>query len=150
MDFLRDFFNSMDRNTILIVVGAIAVLFLVFISLRGNSLSKAVKQTRETKDIKHVVNFIDGDPKADIPTLYNSAIKTLWDGYDRDIAMRLIGELLKRNDTAPISQQWIQTALTVEPELARTELGKDFINAHYREDVAKACAGCGGACGSCK
>ena len=141
---------ELDKTTIIIIVCCIAVFFLVLTSLKGNSLSKAVKQARSTKTAKPVIDAIDNNKTVDVATAYNTAIKSLWDGYDREIAMDLIKALLERNDKAAISQQWLQSALSVEPELARKQLGEAFIKAHFHEEIAQQCVGCGGSCKSCK
>lgn len=140
----------MDTTTIVIIVAALFILVLFAISFKGNAISKAVKEAQKTHDIAPIVAAIDADKTADIPTVYNSAIKTLWDSYDRETATDLIKALLERNDEAPISQLWLKTALDVEPEIARTRLGADFINSHYKEGIAAKCAGCCGSCKSCK
>ena len=126
------------------------VLALVMFSMQGNALGKAIKQARREKDVTPVIEAIDEDKRGDLATSYNIAIKSLWDGYDRELAMDLIRALLERDDKAPISQKWLQDALSVEPELARKQLGKEFIDSHFHEAIAKSCAGCGGSCKSCK
>ena len=138
---------DIDRNTILICVCAVFIVVLLMMTLRGNKLGKEIKKARETKDIGPIITIIDEDKTADVATSFNVAIKQLWDGYDRELAMDLIHALLERNDKAPISQQWLQQALTVEPELARKQLGEEFIKAHFHEEIAQSCAG---SCGSCK
>ena len=145
-----EFLENLDKTTIFIAIGAIAIIILVISSLKGNSVSKEVKKARTTKDVKPVIAAIDNDKTADVATAFNTAIKSLWDGYDRELAMDLIKALLERNDTAPISQQWLQSALSVEPELARKQLGEEFIKAHFHEEIAQQCVGCGGSCKSCK
>ena len=145
-----EFFENFDKTTIIVIVCVIAVALLIISNLKGNSVSKEVKRARTTKDVKPVIEAIDNDKSADVATVFNTAIKSLWDGYDRDLAMDLIKALLERNDKAPISQQWLQSALSVEPELARKQLGEEFIKAHFHEEIAQQCVGCGGSCRSCK
>ncbi len=142
---------ELDTKTIiLITVVVIAIVMLIMSNLKGNSVSKEVKRARTTKDVKPIIAAIDNDKTADVATVFNTAIKSLWDGYDRDLAMDLIKALLERNDKAPISQHWLQSALSVEPELARKQLGEEFIKSHFHEEIAQQCVGCGGSCKSCK
>lgn len=142
--------KNMKTEIILIIAGVLFVLVILVLSMKGNSLGKAIKQARKTGDIKPVIKAIEEDKTGDLATSYNIAIKSLWDGYDRELAMDLIHALLERDDKAPISQKWLQDALTIEPELARKQLGKDFIDSHFHEEIAKGCVGCGGSCKTCK
>ena len=58
-----------DKTTIIFIVGLVAVLILVLINLKGNSLSKAVKQARHTKTAKPVI-----DPPKDTASTGTEAI----------------------------------------------------------------------------
>lgn len=141
----------MDITYFIIGAGVLLVLWLVISQIHGNPKSKAFKVVRSSHDPAPLIKAIDDDKTSDIPTEYNSYIKTLWDAYDRETATALIKALLERNDSAPISQFWLKTLLDVEPELARKQLGEAFINAHYKEGIAAKCgSGCGGGCKSCK
>ena len=140
----------MSKEILILIAGVVFVLVILLFSMKGNSLGKAINNARKTGDVKPVIKAIEDDKTGDLPTSFNIAIKTLWDGYDRELAMDLIKALLERNDTAPISQKWLQDALTIEPELARKQLGKEFIDSHFHEEIAKGCAGCGGSCKTCK
>lgn len=142
----------MDTSSTIFIAGAVIIFIavLVWFSKMGGSLEKAVAEARKTKEIKPIIEAIDADKAGDEVTNFNVAIKTLWDAYERELAMDLIRELLERNDKAPIAQKWLQDALSVEVELARKQLGKDFIDAHFHEDIAQGCVGCGGSCRTCK
>ena len=140
----------MSTEVILCIVGGLFVLVILFLSMKGNALSKAIANARKTGDVKPIIKAIEEEKAVDIATNFNIAIKQLWDGYHREQAMDLIHALLERDDKAPISQKWLQDALQVEPELARKQLGKEFIDAHFHEEIAKSCVGCGGSCKSCK
>ena len=140
----------MDFTTFLIAGAVMLLLLVVIFALRGNDVSNAMKVARKTRDIQPVIEAIDGAKGADLASMYNSCIKSFWDSYDRETATKLIHALLERNDSAPISQVWLQTVMDVEPDLARKQLGESFINAHYKAGVAAKCAGCGGSCRKCK
>ena len=137
-----------NNTYILIALVVVAIIALVLWQLGGNALSKAMKQTREDSDPSHVIDTIDADKNADIPTVYNQCIKSFWDAYDREVATKLVKALLERDDKAKIAQHWLKTVLEVEPELARTILGAEFIQAHFDEEIAAQCGSCCG--GSCK
>lgn len=140
----------MDVTYILGIVGLLFIVGLVLMNLKGNAITKAARAARKTHDVEPLIAAIDDDKTVDVPTVYNSAIKSLWDSYDRETASKLIRALLERNDTATISQFWLKTILEVEPEIARKELGADFIQEHFKENIASQCGGCGGACNKCK
>lgn len=131
-------------------VGVIFIIILLMMNIKGNTLGKAIKEARKTHDVAPVIAAIDEDKTADVPTTYNSIIKSMWESYDRETATDLIKALLERNDTAPISQYWLKTVMDVEPDIARKKLGESFINAHYNEGIASKCGGCGGSCNKCK
>ncbi len=140
-------------NTIMLCVGIGLVLFIIVMAFGSNAMGKAIKEARQTKNAQPIIDAIDKDPNADIKSLFNGAIKQLWDSYDREVATDLIKAFLERIDRTPIAQFWLKTVLEVEPELARKKLGADFIQAHTHEDCAakSSCGGCGGGkCGSGK
>ena len=129
------------------------ILLLAFIFMKtsqSDGLSKKLREARTTRDIKPVVAEIDNMKDADIQSIFNSAIKTLWDSYDRELAGDLIKAFLERKDDVPIAQHWLNQLLTVEPEIARQKLGEDFLRAHLHEECAANCGSCCGSCKSCK
>ena len=137
-----------DNTYILIGLVVVALLALFIWQSKGNALNKAIKMTKEDNDPSHIIDAIDNDKTADVPTVYNQCIKSFWDAYDRETATALVKALVERNDTAKISQHWLKTVIEVEPELARTILGAEFIQSHFNEEVAAQCGSCCG--GSCK
>ncbi len=139
-----------DVTYLVIGFGILFVVTLILMNVKGNAIGKAVKSCRVTHDVAPVIAAIDEDKTVDVPTVYNSAIKSLWDAYDRETAAKLIKALVERNDTAPISQFWLKTVMDVEPDIARKTLGNDFIQSHYNEGIASKCGGCGGSCKKCK
>ncbi|MBR4986825.1 MAG: hypothetical protein IKY83_13920 [Proteobacteria bacterium] len=142
----------MDSTWILVAVGALFIIGLLALSFRGNAVSKATRVAIKTHDVGPVIAAIDEDKSGDMATSYNSAIKSLWDAYDRETAADLIKAFLERCDSKPIAQHWLKTVTEVEPEIARKKLGEEFIIKHTNEAAAAACAGgCGGgSCKSCK
>lgn len=149
--------ETMEFNStyILIALAVVAIIGLVIWQLNGNALSKAINQTKSDNDPTHIIDAIDNDKTADIPTIYNQCIKSFWDAYEREIAAKLVKALAERDDSAKITQHWLKTVLEVEPELARTILGAEFIQEHYDADVAAQCGSCCGSsckksCKSCK
>ena len=138
----------MEGSTIAIIIGAsIAVLIILLLTLRNNAISTAIATARKDNTVDPIVEAISKDQNKDSASLYNSAIKTLWDSFDRELAIDLAKVFLEKKACEPIAQYWLQQIQTVEPELARTKMGEEFIKSHYVDEAAKACAG--GCCGSC-
>lgn len=135
--------------TTYIVIGAAALLLIIITVLysKSSTLNKAVKETLKTKDISHVLKVIDTYPEDQQPTQFNVAIKPIWDAYERELASKLVKELLKRKSCTPIAQHWLEQVAAIEPEIARKEFSEAFIKEHYNADVA---ASCRGNCASCK
>ncbi len=133
---------------IMIIGACILVAIIIIMMLRGNGLPKAIQQAKQIKDIKPIVDEIDRTQNADYKSLFNSAIKTLWDSYERELAVDLAKVFLERHDDAPIAQHWLQTIMSVEGQLCGAKLGEDFIKEHFKEDLANKCGSCCG--GSCK
>ena len=140
----------MDMNYFIIGGIVVLVVAILLFNFTGNKVSKAIREARRTKDIKPLLAAVDADESVDVPTVLNSVIKSFWDSYERETATSLIRALLERNDKASISQFWLKTVREVEPEIARKQLGEEFITAHYCEEIAAGCGGCGGSCKSCK
>ncbi|MBO5753102.1 MAG: hypothetical protein J6S69_05325 [Proteobacteria bacterium] len=140
-----------DKTYIIIAIAVIVVIGFIISMLRGNELSKAIKLTKEDDDPQHIIDAIDNDKTADVPTVYNQCIKSFWDAYDREVATKLVKALAERDDQAKITQHWLKTVIEVEPELARNILGAEFIQNHFDPDVAAQCGSCcGGSCNSKK
>ena len=137
-------------KNIIIVTTVLLILFIFLKTSSSDGLSQKLREAKKTRDVKPVITEIDNMKNADIQSIYNSAIKTLWDSYDRDIASDLIKAFLERKDDVPIAQHWLNQLLTVEPELARQKLGEEFLAAHLHEECAAKCGSCGGNCKSCK
>lgn len=134
-----------------------AVLFVAYIiyskTRKPSGLSYAVSQTLEDKDISHVLKEISESDSATVQaTKFNTAIKPIWDAYERETASSLVKEMLIRCGDEPIAQHWLMTVTQVEPEIARKQFTEEFIKEHYKPEIAAKCAGgcCGGGGGSCK
>lgn len=135
----------------IIIFTTVILLFYIFTkTFRSDGLSQKLREARTTRDIKPVLAEIDAMKDADIQSIFNSAIKTLWDSYDRELAADLIKAFLERKDNVPIAQHWLNQLLTVEPEIARQKIDEDFLRAHLHEECAAKCGSCSGSCKSCK
>ena len=136
-----------------ILAAVLLVVFFVVSKVRKPSgIQYAVSQTLEDKDISHVLNEIsESDSPSSQATKFNSAIKPIWDSYERQTACELVKVMLERCGNEPIAQHWLMTVTQVEPEIARKQFSESFLKEHYNPEIAAKCAGgCGGSCKSCK
>jgi hypothetical protein len=102
-------------------------------------LDSIVDRAVQQNDLKDVVQAIEARREGAQPAAYNRAIRRLWDGYQRRLAVDLVKELVKNFANVPISQYWIRQVLTVEPVMAKKGLGKPFIDTYYQPEVAARC-----------
>jgi hypothetical protein len=83
------------------------------------------------------------------PTAYHTAIRSLWERYERGAATALIIDFVSHHAQIKIAQYWLDQLQRVEPELAAKHLDPSFLEKHRRDDLIASCgkAGCSG--GSC-
>lgn len=127
------------------MIGAIG-LVLAFIAVRylrgGADVTSWTQHATHSGNLELLIEHIETSGP-DTATLWNQAIDSLWQAYQRDMAARLVVEGARRSD-APIIQYWLRRFQEVEPELAREHFSEGFLAEHYRPDVA---AKCGKSCG---
>ncbi len=129
-------------TTVWITMGLIFVALLVFRKLVP-SLANIVDRAVKTEDLGPVFEAIEKKPEASQPAAYNHAIRRLWDGYNRSLAVELIREMAKNYGTKPITQYWLKQLDQVEPKLARKKLGKKFYARYYIPELASQCGPAG-------
>lgn len=118
---------------------AAAVLLILIWRTLSPSLDKIVNQAVGEKKIDAIVAAI-GKHRADAqPTLYNHAIRRLWDTYERELATELIKEFTKNHHTENIAQYWLKQVAQAEPSLATSILTKPFFDSYYLPEVANRC-----------
>ncbi len=81
--------------------------------------------------------------EASQPAAFNHAVRRLWDSYQRLLAIELIKELAQIYGEKPITQYWLKQVLTVEPQLAKQNLPKEFLDNYYQPEVAAQCGNAG-------
>jgi hypothetical protein len=119
----------------LIALAVIAILWRVL----APSLDRAVARAVKEEDIQPLVDTIlQMSPKAQ-PDAFNHAIRRLWDDYQRPLAAQVVRALAVHHSAASIAQYWLQQVQSVEPELARDVFDREFLEAHYRPEVAATC-----------
>jgi len=115
------------------------VLALVIWRLVVPSLDSAVDLAAREKDLAPLLKAIEMKAEAARPTAYNHAIRRLWDGFQRRLAVDLIRELAMNHGTSRITQYWLKHVRQVEPGLAREQLGREFYDTYYLPELAAQC-----------
>jgi len=92
-----------------------------------------------SKDITGVVSFLATHEGETRETLFNTATRTLWDGYERELATDLIKEVGSTIHTANIAQYWMKQALEVEPDIAQERFDPDWLGMFYNAEHAARC-----------
>lgn len=82
-------------------------------------------------------------PAASQPTEYHRVIKRLWEGYHRDVAVRLAIAFARAHRDAPVAQYWLRRFLEDEPEIAAEHLDPTFLAEFYDPAVAARCGSYG-------
>lgn len=107
------------------------------------SLDTLAQRVIKTRDLGPLIAAIGRKPKATQPAAYHHAIRRLWEDYDRELAVDLIGELAREFPRERIAQYWLGQAQQVEPKLAQERLGREFLAAHFLPDLAAQCGPAG-------
>ncbi len=120
------------------IVVAIVVGFVVW-KLMIPSLAAPVREAREQGEPGPIVAAVEKLRPSARPTAYNHAIRQLWDSYERPLAIELVKELAEKHSKALIAQYWLKQVQQVEPELARKQISREFLNTYYKPEVAAQC-----------
>jgi hypothetical protein len=122
---------------------AVAIAVVILWKMVSPSIDKTVDRAIGDKNIAAVVEAI-GKQRVDAqPTLYNHAIRRLWDTYERELATELIKEFAKQHHTENIAQYWLKQVAQAEPNLATTILTKPFFDSYFLPEVANRCGPAG-------
>lgn len=109
------------------------------------SLDRATEIARKTGDLTAIEQAVQEMSHDRMVTAFHASIKTLWDAYERETAIRLIKEVTETIPDEDIVQFWMRKSLEVEPELAREYFNEGFLLAYFKPQVAARC-GTGGCC----
>jgi len=119
-------------------VGVLVVGFVVYRQLVPSLDSLADRAVRD-EDLGPLLQIIQRRPEGGQPTAYNRAIRRLWDGFHRPLAVELMRELAKNYGTTRITQYWLKQVQEVEPGLAKEKLGREFLETYYLPELAAQC-----------
>ena len=126
----------------LIVVGAVVALIL-FYSLKPNALMKQTDKAMDSGDIEPLVQTIEKQRSENQATCFNKAVKTMWNSYERPLAISFIRKMAPKLADSHIAQYWIRQVLEVEPDLAKETFDDDFLRQVYNPEVAATCGKAG-------
>ena len=127
----------------LVLAGLVfSIVFLLFVAF-PNRLEALVRQAVKTKDLQPLRDELAAKPKDVRPNWFNRAAKSLWLGYERDMAAELVLWFAEANPEVPIGQYWIQQVLTVEPLIAQAKFSEEFLQTYFNPEVAAHCGPAG-------
>ena len=130
------------NTAILIALGVAGVVLLLW-KVAGVSVDRDIDRAVKDGDMDGLLQALTSRPEGEQPTAFNRAIKRLWDDYQREEAVPLIRELTERHEDASISQFWLDTLRSVEPELASRLLEPGFMDKHFKANIAAKCGNAG-------
>lgn len=127
----------------LIVLGA-ALLAVSFVVWRrfSPSLSGLVDQAVREGTATGLLTALERRSPSAQPVAFNHAIRRLWNLYERSLTVDLIRALAAGHADTKIAQFWLKELQVAEPKLAK-QLSKEFLDAHYRPEVAAQCGAVG-------
>jgi len=123
----------------IIAFAGIAILWRVL----APSLDRAVARAVAQEDVQPLVDAILAMSPGAQPDAFNHAIRRMWDDYQRPLAVQVVRALAQHHSQASIAQYWLRQVQGVEPELARDLFDREFLEAHYRPEVAATCGEAG-------
>lgn len=111
----------------------------------GGGLKRALDYAHRSGEIAPLTDALSRVPEASRPTQWDFVIGSLWRAYRREQAAALVVVATAHTD-ADIVQYWIRQVLEVEPEIAQSTFTPEFLQEHFRPEVALRC-GKKGCCG---
>ena len=125
----------------LVIALALLLLGVLIVAVRAATpgLGRAVEKASDADDPTPVVEAIERLKPSGRSAAFNHAIRQLWDRYERPLAVALVKVLAERHTDSLIAQYWLKQVMLVEPDLAREHLSKEFMDGHYKPEVAARC-----------
>lgn len=120
------------------IAAGVIILFLLS-KVFMPALDKVVDESARQKDTGPILEAISKMNAGAQPSAYNRAIRRLWNGYQRPLAVELVVELAKNHGNSNIAQYWIKQVMSVEPQMAKQKFSKQFLKEHYQPEVAAKC-----------
>ena len=125
--------------TFILTIGLV-ILFVGLLALSTRTpIDREVRRAIKQDHTSALLEAIISRPVDHQPNLFHRAINILWSAHQRELALELIEELAKRHRDEKIAQYWLGQSLSVEPRLTRSRLNQEFIEAHFKPEVAARC-----------
>ncbi|NOZ00835.1 MAG: hypothetical protein GXP54_02975 [Deltaproteobacteria bacterium] len=124
---------------IYIIVGVAGLVVLWLLAKRGPSPYAAAKKAAEIDSIQPIVQAAGPLQPRARSAFYDQAISTLWEGWQRQLAILMVKEYTTSHSEEKVCQFWLQRALEVEPAVAKEVFDDRFLEEYFRPEVAKAC-----------
>lgn len=112
---------------------------------KAPTLNKAIDIAMKTGDIDPIGDAVSAMPAGQQVSAINMGITRLWEGWERETAIRMIREVTEHIPDELIIQFWLRRSMEVEPELAEHYYTEAFLLAYYKPEVASSCG-----TGSCR
>lgn len=129
-------------TTLMVVFGVMAVALVAAPALRPDHKKRALTKARATGDLSDLVAYIESSPSMTRADAWDQLLLELWRTYDRELAAKVLMVAVPRCD-AKILQHWVMQVLQIEPEISAEIFTAEFLNDHFRPDVASQCGKCG-------
>lgn len=110
---------------------------------KAPTLNRAIDIAMKTGDIDPVGEAVSAMPAGQQVNAINHSITRLWEGWERETAIRMIHEVTPHIPDELITQFWLRRSMEVEPEIAEHYYSEAFLLAYYKPEVASRC-GTGG------
>ena len=129
-------------TTLLMVFGVATIGLVAAPMVRPNAKKRALARARTTGDFEPLIAYVEGKSSAGQANEWDQILGELWRKYDRELAARLLMVAAPRCD-AKILQYWLGQVLSIEPEIAEEVFTPEFVQLHFKPDVAMSCGKCG-------
>ncbi len=126
----------------ILAAGAVLAALVLWMRASAAPLHKLAQEAAASGDTSALRSYLRARSAFTRPAAYNSAIRMLWDAYQRPLTVGLIEDLGREHAEAYITQYWLDQLLNVEPTLAR-DLDPEFLARTYQPDVASKCGSYG-------
>lgn len=131
------------NTTIIVITLAALVIGVVLYRLFSPAYDKLIKIALEEKGTSGALKGISELNENVQAEAFNHLIRALWNMYERELAILFIRELAKMHCGTKISQYWINQAMSVEPDMAKLQMDKDFLDTYFKPEVAAQCGSVG-------
>lgn len=122
-----------------LIVALVLVIAVTLLAKRGPSphaLARAAAASQDLSALLQAAATLRPDRR---PAFLHAAVLTLWNGWQRPLAARLVREFASQHPDQRLVQYWLGRMLQIEPELAGQTFDEAFLAGVYRPEVAEGC-----------